>query len=1062
MSGVFARPYRRALTLAFATAATASVQCTTPDRTNGTERSPLPEHVGTTRAAATWGGAFAPIRIRAGNTTTLLGTGEVLVAGGGSTPRSTELLDPYAGTVTLGPDMAVARQHHTATVLPTGKVLVAGGGTATAELFDPITRTFAATAPMSKARTGHAAVRLRDGRVLVAGGDDSGATAELYDAVKGTWTTTTPRLSTGGGTLVTLATGKPLFRGNDGAEVFDAAAAGGAGAWSLEPLSPPFGANPTPVITRARDGRLFTATNDGCFSLGIEMCQGTVWMLDLAAGQGSTVASFIFGRVEPTAALLPDGTIVYAGGTPGLTVKTAELVRPGPPGTISTDGPTATGHADATSVVLPGGDVLVIGGTQATIDRRTYVGAFHDSAGPMITPRVAATMTRLHDGTLMVSGGGSAQGITPSIASIETFDGRTDLFSAGGDLTVERFHHTATTLASGKVLVTGGAMTTPFTIHASAEIYDPAAAIGARTHATASAMSLARMDHVATLLPSGEVLVTGGCLARFNQFEACKADKVSKLAELFDPATEKFIELPPMTTARSNHGAVVLPSGKVLIVGGGDASAELYDPLTRTFKATQPSGSPREGRTAHLLPNGRVFVAGGATQAPDLFDPTTETWSFAGALPAQFPETLWGTKPDGRLVSAGGLGAVDGVNGVESMFDPLAASPQAGSFQQVASDSRPAREDGAMALAGTGELVVAGGSPCHGGCFSLPAALAAIHEDGAPPSARPVITAVPLAVTAGTKVTITGSGFANGPEGSSGTHGSSATNHPLALWVSDVGDAVIPGAILDFTDTTATWLVPATALHGHGLLFVSSGGVLSYGASVAIDPAAAAVACAYDAECATGFCVDDVCCDRRCDGKCEGCTAKRKTSGDDGACGAVPPGRDIAGRCFSQLGVTCTEGLECATGFCAQGVCCDSSCTGECQACDQADRAGLCSPIKEGACGAACDGDHTLKQTGAPDVDCAPFKCEGPRCKNTCASVKDCAAPFVCNLDGQCAAPTEPTAGTGGVCGCHVLGGASTGSAFGSRSGNAATLLLGLGLVAFLARARANRRRGHA
>jgi hypothetical protein len=1059
MTGVLARHSRRGAALALVLVGTASLECTSSPRPAPPDHEAT-EPIGTTRAASTWGGALAPVRIRSGNTTTLLGTGELLVAGGGSSPRSTEVLDPYAGTVTLGPDMAVSRQHHTATVLQTGKVLLVGGGTANAELYDPIARTFAPTAPMSKARTGHVALRLRDGRVLVAGGEATGGTAEVYDAVKGSWTPTSARLTTGGGSMVTLATGKVLFRGTEAAELFDPTAAGGAGAWTTSPRTPPLANQGLSVMTLLRDGRLVTATGDDCVSLGIPMCMGTVWTLDFTSGVGNPVGPFVFGRFEPTAALLPDGNILYAGGGPAETVKTAELFTVGPPTSIATDGPTSLGHDDSTSVVLPGGDVLLVGGTQAAIDRRSFGGAFHDSAGPMVTPRAAHAVTRLHDGTLMISGGSTTQIVNDTVASVEIFDPTTDLFAAGGTMTAPRARHTATTLASGKVLLTGGATAPgPITIYASAEIYDPTAAVGARTHAV-GAMSRARLSHAATLLPSGQVLVTGGCTSQTQLYTACAADGASKVAELFDPATEAFSPLPPMLTARLNHGAVVLPNGKVLIVGGGDASAELYDPLTRTFAATQPSGSPRDGRTAHLLPNGRVFVAGGSTLAPDLFDPVTETWSFAGALPAQLPEMLWSTKPDGRLVSVGGLFPVDGINATEFMFDPLGTSPQAASFVQIATDARAAREGGAMTLAGTGELVVTGGAPCHGGCFGPLAALASIHEDGAPPGARPVVTGAPATVTAGTKVVLHGAGFANGPEGGSGTHGSSATNHPLALWVSDEGDAVIPGTILDFTDTAATWLVPATALHGHGLLFISSGGVLSYGASVSIDPAGAAVPCAYDAECGSGFCADGVCCDRRCDGKCEGCSRKRKTTGDDGVCGPVPPGRDIAGRCFSQLGVACKEGLECATSFCAQGVCCDSTCTGACQACNQADHAGICSPIKEGACGAACDGDHTLKQTGAPDVDCAPFKCEGPRCKNTCASVKDCAAPFVCSLDGQCTAPPEPTPGSGGVCGCKVIGAGGTGS--GTGSGGTGALALGLAALASVtaraARVRARRR----
>ena len=51
------------------------------------------------------------------------------------------------------------------------------------------------------------------------------------------------------------------------------------------------------------------------------------------------------------------------------------------------------------------------------------------------------------------------------------------------------------------------------------------------------------------------------------------------------------------------------------------ASAELYDPGTRAWTATASLGLARAGHTATLLPDGRVLVAGGGSASAELYDP---------------------------------------------------------------------------------------------------------------------------------------------------------------------------------------------------------------------------------------------------------------------------------------------------------------------------------------------------------------------------------------------------------------------------------------------------------
>ncbi len=304
-------------------------------------------------------GSFGPTGAIDGGTLssyTVLADGRVLIAGGdpaGVPLASAEIYDPSTGAFTLTGNMTIPRAGHNAVLLHTGKVFIVGGetsgGPTSAELYDPDSGTFTATGSFPGGSGTSTTTLLADGRVLVIAGAESftrppglpgllsNSIAGLYDPATGTFSTIGGGIETATATL--LANGKVLFAGgaSDGN--------GGNGAFLYDQATQSFSTTGSMSASRLEqsatlqgDGTVLVAGGQVCPGKGTCPALGSAEIYDPVSGTFSMTGNMIASRVQPAASLLPDGTTLLAGGSPGVPAipgqdpnTTAEIYHPANP-----------------------------------------------------------------------------------------------------------------------------------------------------------------------------------------------------------------------------------------------------------------------------------------------------------------------------------------------------------------------------------------------------------------------------------------------------------------------------------------------------------------------------------------------------------------------------------------------------------------------------------------------------------------------------------------------------------------------------------------------------------
>ena len=357
---------------------------------------------------------------------------------------------------------------------------------------------------------------------------------------------------------------------------------------------------------------------------------GTAEIYNPLTGRFSPVAGQMnVAREQHAAVKLNNGKVFIAGGYNNRYLKSAELFDPATGSFTKIEEEMLTPRAGAVSALLPGGSVLLAGGYNGA-----YLGTaeiydpveetFSATYTAMSSGRTKAAAAALNSGNVLIVGGYTvAEAARGFLKTADLYDPVTREFTASaGGMDEARELHTATLLQDGKVLITGGCKNQETNeiicnkFLASAEIYDPST----DKFSVTGSMKSPRMNHTATLLRDGRVLVAGGS----------EGAAPLNTAEVYDPATGKFSEVGNLNITREQHTASALPDGTVLIAGGSSDhylnSAEIFDPKTGLFTLVSSQMSvPRFRHSATALDSGGILVAGGRNKELLTFDVNFES-----------------------------------------------------------------------------------------------------------------------------------------------------------------------------------------------------------------------------------------------------------------------------------------------------------------------------------------------------------------------------------------------------------------------------------------------------
>ena len=315
--------------------------------------------------------------------------------------------------------------------------------------------------------------------------------------------------------------------------------------------------------------------------------------------------------------------------------------------------------------LLNNGKVLVVAGSGNVATETNWRAAVLDLAlGQVVTQPVSWDMfcngmVTLPDGRVLINGGNLKYDPFWGEPRNAVFDPETGAFTDIENMAHGRWYPTPTVLGDGRVMTFSGLRETGGT-NTSVEIYTPGSGWSPEYPAGWTPPLYPRMH----LLPNGNVFYAGSGTG----------------SRIFNTTTNTWsgvIATTRHTSSRSAGTSVLLPllhadnyRGRVMIFGGvcssPTATTEIIEPLAAgpAWAFGPPMSQARVQLNATILPSGRILVTGGssvdesaanASLNADLYNPATNSFSSASAN--LFPRLYHSNAlllPDARVLLAGG------------------------------------------------------------------------------------------------------------------------------------------------------------------------------------------------------------------------------------------------------------------------------------------------------------------------------------------------------------------------------------------------------------------------